>query len=192
MAARKATKKKTTKSYSKAADYATAATKTASDYAKAQTKSATKNAYDFANFSKTFANPSQFFNLSALQNFQPANFQSIIEQVMETSQKNIETLTACAQYCAERAKETLEDNAAFTSKLIKETATTVQDAFTGATTSDPQEKLAEISELTKTYLEKTAKQAKKTAETHMETAQKIGDQISKRISASVEELRNAA
>ena len=181
--ARKAKKTtKTSKSY----------TKPAADAASASTKSSAKSAYDFANFSKSFANPSQFFNLSALQGFQPANLQSIMEQVIQTSQKNIETLTACAQYCAEQAQETLEENTAFATKWLQETASATQDAFSGATTSDPREKLGEISELAKSCIEKAAKQAKKTAENNMEIAQKVGEQISKRISASVEELRNAA
>jgi hypothetical protein len=186
---KKATKSKATKT---AADYTAAATKSASDFAKSYTKAAKGTSYDFSSFTKNFTNPSQFFNLGALQNLQPANFQAVIEQVIETSQKNMETWTACAQYCAERAKETIEENTAFTAKLIQEAATTCQDAFSGATTSDPREKLEEISELAKTYLEKAAKQAKKTAETNIETATKVGDQLKKRLTASVEELRSAA
>ena len=180
-------KAKTTKARTKAASSASAATSAFTDAYSKASKSA-KSAY---NFDASSWNPQQFFSsFSKGQNFQPANVQQWMEQYMETSQKNLETLTACAQLAAERTKDLLEDNANFFSKFVQETATTVQDAFTS--NADPKEKLEELAEYTKYYMEKTAAAAKKAAEANAETAQKIGAKLQKRATDAAEELRSAA
>lgn len=184
----KKAKKSTTKSYAKAANQQS---RTTSDYAKAQTKTATNNAYDFANFAKNFSNPSQFFNLSSLQNYQPANFQQIAEQMIETAQKNLETVTACTQVWVEHAKESLENQTAFATKLMQETATSVSDALS-TPSSDPRDKFTEISELAKNYVEQATSQVRKSSEENYEIANKIGQALKKRLEATVEELRTAA
>lgn len=183
--------KKTKKSTSSSANQQTRA---GAEYAKAQTRNATNSAYDFANFAKNFA-PTQFFNLSSLQNsfqnYQPANLQQLAEQMIETSQKNLETVTACTQVWAEHTKGTLEEQANFAAKLMQEAASSLSEAFS-TTSSDPREKFEEISELTKNYFEKTTKQARKAAEENIEIANKIGKVLTDRATATVEELRNAA
>lgn len=189
-----ATKSKKTK---KPASAYTASQSAGASAASAQAR-ATNSAYDFMNFAKNFS-PSQFFNMSSLQNsmqnsmqnYQPANLQQLAEQMMETSQKNLETMTACTQVWVEHAKETMENQASFATKLIQEAASSLSDAFSTAS-SDPREKFEEITELTKTYIEKTTKQARKAAEENMEIAQKIGKVISQRVTETVEELRSAA
>lgn len=137
-----------------------------------------------------FLNPSQFFNNASFTNFQPANVQQWVEQIMATSQKNIEALTACTQLAVERAKDLLEEQANFTSKLMQEASSTFQETLTSG--GDPKEKLEEIADYTKYCLEKTATAARKAAEENIQTAQKISSTLSKRVTESVDEIRSAA
>jgi hypothetical protein len=139
---------------------------------------------------KDFFNPTQFFNAGAFQSFQPANAQQFLEQLMESSQKNIEAFTACTQLAVERAKDLMEEQANFTNKMIQETASTFQETI--ANGSDPKEKMEEIAEYAKSCLEKTATAARKAAEENIQIAQKIGDTLSKRASECVEEIKSAA
>jgi hypothetical protein len=173
--------------------------KTKSAKAKTKAKSswsdasaASKKSTDaFAN-SSNFFNPQQFFNLTQSQwpNFQPANLQQLAEQWIATSQKNIETLTACTQMAAERVKDMMEEQANFASRIMQETSSTVQEAL--SSDADPKEKLEEIADYTKYFLEKTATYARKTAEDNIQTAQKIGSTLSKRLTDSVDEMSSAA
>lgn len=165
--------------------------KASSEKTSSQAKNAYASAFDFSNFSKNFANPAQFFDASAWQNLQPANIQSLMEQVIETNQKNWEAITACTQLCAEYAKESFEEQTQFANECIQEAAASLQESFT-TTSSDPREKLEELNEQAKYYLEKTAAQARKTAEENIAIAQKVGAALKERLEASVEELRNAA
>lgn len=185
-----ATKSKKTKKSSNYSSTANQQTRAGAEYAKAQTRNATNSAYDFANFAKNFT-PSQMFNMSNLQNYQPANLQQLAEQMIETSQKNLETVTACTQVWAEHTKESLEAQANFAAKLMQDAASSWTEAFS-TSSSDPREKFEEITELTKTYFEKTTKQARKAAEENIEIANKIGKVLTDRATASVEELRSAA
>ena len=153
--------------------------------------SSSNNAYDFAAMSKNFANPSQFWNLSSLQNFQPANLQQMFEQMIETSQRNLEAVTACTQIAAERAKELMESQAEFASTMLQEAAATVQDTFNDKRTS-PRTKLEGMNEYAKYCLEQTAKHARRTAEENMQVAQEISSKLSERMNECVEELRDAA
>lgn len=156
-------------------------------FAKA-TKSAKSSFADASNF----MNPQQFFSAftNGQNNFQPANVQQWVEQYIQTSQKNMETLTACAQMAAERAKDLMEDQANFFTKFAQEAATTIQSTLTS--NADPKEKMEEIAEYTKYYFDKSTTAARKAAEGNMETAQKIGDKLKKRATDAVEELRSAA
>jgi hypothetical protein len=160
---------------------------------KASTKAA-KSTYNFADTS-SFFKPEQFQQFfssfsKGTKGYQPANVQQWLEQYAETSQKNIETLTACAQLAAERTKDLLEDQASFFSKFFQETASTVQSTLTS--NADPKDKFEEIAEYTKYYFDKTASAAKKAAEANAETAQKISDKLKKRATDAVEELSSAA
>lgn len=165
--------------------------KTASSNAKSSTRSTANSAYDFAELSKQFASPSQFWNLSSLPTFQPSNVQQVIEQIMETSQKNLETMTACTQMAVERAKELIEEQTDFTQRFFNDTASTFQEALSN-NNGDPREKMEEISGYAKEYLEQAASHARKAAEENIEVAQQISNKISKRISDCVEEIRSAA
>ena len=114
----------------------------------------------------------------------------MMEQLIETTQKNIEAMTACTQLCVESTKSTLEENVNFTNRLLQETASTWQEAMTS--NADPKEKFEEISDYAKYCVEKTANQARESAEKNLQTAQKIGTTLSKRLSDSIEEIRSAA
>ena len=177
----KSTASKSTKA--KASSAFTAANSTANAYTKAYTKAAKSAATDFMN-------PSQFFSNTNFGNFQPANVQQWMEQVMETSQKNIEAFTACTQLAVERAKDLLEEQANFTSKLFQEASSTFQETLTSG--ADPKEKMEEIADYTKYCLEKTATAARKAAEENIQVAQKIGSTLQKRLTDSAEEIRSAA
>lgn len=136
-------------------------------------------------------NPSQFFNLNAFQNFQPANLQQLVEQVIETSQKNLEAVTACTQLYVEHAKDLLEEQTSFATTLLQETATTVQDAFS-STNTDPRNKLEDMADLARYCLDQSTKQARKAAANNVEIAQTISDKLARRLTATVDELRAAA
>lgn len=166
--------------------------KTASDHAtKSSARASAKPAYDFAELSKQFASPSQFWNLGAMPSFQSANVQQVFEQMIETSQRNLETMTACTQMAVDRAKELIEDQAEFTQRFFNDAASNFQEAL-NSTNSDPREKMEEIAEYTKEYLEQAASQARKATEENIEIAQKISDKINQRINDCVEEIRSAA
>lgn len=170
---------------------ASTAKKATTDYAKSSARASSKPAYDFAELSKQFASPSQFWNLSSLPNFQTANVQQVFEQIIETSQRNLETMTACTQLAVDRAKELIEDQADFTQRFLHEATASFQEALTNQS-GDPREKMEEFAEYTKEYLEQAASQARKAAEENIEIAQKIGEKINQRINESVEEIRSAA
>ena len=175
-------------SKAKASSAKASAANASSAFTNAYTK-ASKSAYNFADASNW--NPQQFFSsFQNAKNFQPANVQQWMEQYVETSQKNIETLTACAQLAAERTKDLLEDQANFFSKFFQETASTVQETLTS--NADPKAKLEEIAEYTKYYFDKATSSAKKAAEENMQTAQKISDKLQKRAADAADELRSAA
>lgn len=186
--AKKTTKAKTTKAKSSKANTSSA---NAYTNAYAQAAKSAKSAYNFADTS-SFMNPQQFFSAftKGQNNFQPANVQQWFEQFAETSQKNMETLTACAQIAAEHTKDLLEDQANFMSTFAQEAATSLQTTLTS--NADPKDKMEEIAEYTKYCLEKTTTAARKAAEGNMEIAQKIGDKLKKRATDAVEELRSAA
>lgn len=154
------------------------------------TQSANKTAYDFADMSKNF-NPSQMWNLSQLQSFQPANMQQMFEQIIETSQRNLETMTACTQMAVERAKEMMEEQAEFTNAMLQDAAATWQEAMSNPS-SDPRAKMEEINEYAKHCMEQAAALARATAEQNMQIAQEIGSKLSERLNESVDEIRTAA
>jgi hypothetical protein len=162
--------------------------------AKAKTKAqktANKAQAAFTSVKNDYMNPSQFFNFaSSAQNFKPANVQQFMEQWIATSQKNMEAMTACAQMAAEYTKESMEEAANFSSKLIQEASSTLQETF--ANTGDPKDKLEEIADCAKYCMEKTATFARKAAEENMQTAQKIGNTLSKRIAEATDEIKNSA
>lgn len=174
--------------------------KTASGSAKSGTRSNThsgtnfgtgKNPFDFAEMSKQFASPSQFWNLSSMPTFQSANMQQVFEQMIETSQKNLEIMTACTQLAVERAKSMIEEHADFNQRFFAETAATLQEALTSQNV-DPREALEELAEYAKEYMEQAASQARKATEENIEIAQQISEKINQRINDSVEEIRTAA
>ncbi|MDB5478278.1 MAG: hypothetical protein JWM96_773 [Alphaproteobacteria bacterium] len=166
-------------------------TASANSTASNNTRSQTGSAFNFADVTKNFVNPTQFWNFGNNAAFQPANFQSLIEQVIETSQKNLEAVTACTQLYVERAKESMEDYAAFTTTMMQETASTVQGSLSN-TKADPRNKMEEMGEFAKYCLEKAATQARKSAEGNIEVANKISTTLKKRLTATVDELRDAA
>lgn len=155
------------------------------------TKSSAKATFNFADMQK-FMNPTQFMNQFAnLQNnFQTGNMQQMVEQIMQTGQKNIETMTACTQIAMERAKEVMEEQASFANRLMQETTSTFQEAFTSG--NDPKDKMEEIADYAKYCMEKGATHARKVAEENAQVAQKISSALSKRVSETIEEIRSAA
>lgn len=151
----------------------------------------TKSAFNFADM-QNFMNPTQFMNqfANAQASFKTGNAQQLVEQWMQTSQKNIETLTACTQIAMERAKEVMEEQASFANRLMQETTSTFQEAFTNG--NDPKDKMEEIADYAKYCMEKGATHARKVAEENAQVAQKISNALSKRATETIEEIRSAA
>jgi hypothetical protein len=148
-------------------------------------------AFNFKDFS-SFMNPSQFMDsFKNAQNFNPSNAQQFVEKIMQTGQKNIEAMTACTQIAMERAKELMEDQASFANRMLQETTSTIQEAFSN-NNNDPKEKMEEIADYAKYFMEKAATHARKTSEENMQTAQKITTALKKRVSESLEEINSAA
>ncbi len=137
-----------------------------------------------------FMNPSQFFDMSSMPQFAPANMQKFVEQFMETSQKNIETVTACVQQSFEQCKDQTEEYANFTNRLLQEMTSTLQETWSSA--ADPKEKLEEIADCAKYCMEKAANQARKSTEESIQAAQKISNKLQKRAAEAVEEIKSAA
>jgi hypothetical protein len=176
-------KKKTTKT--KAAN--TNATENTTSSTRQSKKTA--SAFDFS----SFMNPQQMFSAFTQQpnyNFKNANFQQLAEQYMQTSQKNMEALTACSQWAMERTKEWMEDQANFTNRLIQEATSTFQETM--ASDSDAKNKMEEIADYAKYCMEKAATQARKTTEENMQTAQKITTTLAQRATEAMEEIQSAA
>lgn len=190
--AKKTTKSKSKSNTKRAANFANEQAQTAFGYAKEQTRNASQAANDFNSFAQNFTKPNPFFNFKAFPAFQPAHFQQLMEQVIETSQKNMEAVTACTQLYVERTKNLLEEQASFTNRMMQETTSTVQDALSQNTSNNPRDKMDDMTDLAKYCLEKTTSHARKTAEENLEVCHKIGSALSKRLSASVDELRSAA
>lgn len=166
--------------------------KTASGSANSKTRANnSNNTYDFAELSKQFASPSQFWNLSSFPSFQSANVQQVFEQMIETSQRNLETMTACTQMAVERTKAMIEDQADFNQRFFNEAAATFQEAL-NSQNGDPREKMEELAEYAKEYMEQAASQARKATEENIEIAQQISERINQRINDCVEEIRTAA
>jgi polyhydroxyalkanoate synthesis regulator phasin len=151
--------------------------------AKTQSQKTAKTAADFVN-------PSQYFDFASMPQFTPANFQKFAEQLMETSQKNIEAATACAQEYFEQAKGQTEEYANFTTRLFQEMTSTLQETWGSA--ADPKEKMEEIADCAKYCMEKAANQARKATEESLQAAQKIGSKLQKRAAEAVEEIKSAA
>ena len=137
-----------------------------------------------------FMNTSQFFDMSSMPQFTPANMQKFFEQFIETSQKNGETLMAVVQQSYEQCKDQMEESANFTSRLLQEMTSTLQETWSSA--ADPKEKLEEIADCTKYCMEKAANQARKATEENIQAAQKIANKLQKRAAEAVEEIKSAA
>ena len=156
----------------------------AQNYAKPSAKATASKSADYLN-------PSQYFNnFGSLPKFKAANYQQFMEQWIQTSQKNIEAMTACTQMAVEHTKESMESSAAFANKLLQEATSTLQEAFTNS--GDPKEKFEEIADCAKYCMEKTATYARKAAEENIQAAQKIGTTLSKRITDAAEEIKSSA
>lgn len=185
MATKKTKSKRTAKTSAKTSKASASANK-ASTSSYTNPYASAFNSNDAQNYMKNFMSS---WNTNSA-NFDPANMQQMAAALMNTSQKNIETLTACTQIAVERVKDMMEQQASFASRMMQETASTVQEAFNGA--SEPRQKMEEIADYTKYCVEKTAAHARKTAEENIQIAQQIGETLNQRISESFEEIRSAA
>jgi phasin family protein len=133
-------------------------------------------------------NPQDYFNnfQNLLPNFKQAN----IEQLMQTTQKNVETSIATSQRMLGSFKELAEKQAAFANRFFQDATSTFQDILTS--NADPKQKLEETSEAVKDSVERLAGNARDTLKYVEKTANEVSTILTQRLNESLDELNDAA
>jgi phasin family protein len=160
-------------------------------------QNAAQNAYNqfsnqFSNAAQNFANanynPQDYFNQfqNMMPNFKPAN----LEQLMQTTQKNMETSIATSQRVLGNFKELAEKQAAFANRFFQDTTSAFQDILTS--NADPKQKLEETSEAVKDSVERLAGNARDTLKYVEKTANEVSSMLTQRLNESLDELNDAA
>lgn len=199
-----AQRKKTTRSAKTATKSAKAkTTRSSTKRTQNSTQNAAQAAYNqfsnqFNNAAQNFANaaanangqynPQDYFNnfQNLLPNFKQAN----IEQLMQTTQKNVETSIATSQRMLGSFKELAEKQAAFANRFFQDTTSAFQDILTS--NADPKQKLEETSEAVKDSVERLAGNARDTLKYVEKTANEVSSLLTQRLNESLDELKDAA
>lgn len=193
---RSSAKAKTTRANAKTQRTSSKA-KTAYSQAADAAQNAAQNAYNqfsnqFSNAANNFANanynPQDYFN--KFQNMMPSFKAANLEQLMQTTQKNVETSIATSQRMLGSFKELAEKQAAFANRFFQDTTSAFQDILTS--NADPKQKLEETSEAVKDSVERLAGNARDTLKYVEKAANEVSSILTQRLNESLDELNDAA
>lgn len=130
-------------------------------------------------------NPFSEFDLNTMMsNMQLQNVD--LEGLMEIYRKNMEAIAEVNQAAAEGLQELAQAQA----KIMEESLTELIDGVTSASTSAPQDRLNQQSEMARSVFETTYGNLRAVGEKAMKTNSDVFDIINKRMMASMEELKD--